>query len=171
MPSDFVLSGTAVSRGTRVQINIPVAKLYTGTDMSIPVHVIRGKRAGPTLFISAAIHGDELNGIEIIRRLQLQETLSAIKGTLILVPMVNVFGVLNQSRYLPDRRDLNRCFPGSQKGSLAGRLANLFLTEIVQKCDAHVNYLDRPRTQLVSAPPDTAGVRTPPCKPLICKRF
>ncbi|ATC94328.1 succinylglutamate desuccinylase/aspartoacylase family protein [Pseudoalteromonas tunicata] len=135
MPSDFVLSGTAVSRGTRALINIPVAKLYTGTDMSIPVHVIRGKRAGPTLFISAAIHGDELNGIEIIRRLQLQETLNAIKGTLILVPMVNVFGVLNQSRYLPDRRDLNRCFPGSQKGSLAGRLANLFLTEIVQKCD------------------------------------
>lgn len=135
MPKPFVFSGTQIDAGSRVQVNIPVAKLYTGTDMSIPVTVIRGKRPGPTLFISAAIHGDELNGIEIIRRLQSQDTLKTLKGTLILVPMVNVFGVLNQSRYLPDRRDLNRCFPGSQKGSLAGRLANLFLKEIVEKCD------------------------------------
>ncbi|MBE0363352.1 hypothetical protein PULV_a3547 [Pseudoalteromonas ulvae UL12] len=135
MPKSFVFCGTEIALGSRSQINIPVAKLYTGTDMSIPVTVIRGKRAGPNLFISAAIHGDELNGIEIIRRLQSQEALKSLKGTLILVPMVNVFGVLNQSRYLPDRRDLNRCFPGSQKGSLAGRLANLFLKEIVEKCD------------------------------------
>ncbi|GAM68247.1 predicted deacylase [Vibrio sp. JCM 19236] len=86
------------------------------------------------MFVSAAIHGDELNGIEITRRLMAAD-LDVIRGTLILVPMVNVYGVLNQSRYLPDRRDLNRSFPGSEKGSLAARLANDFMKNIVEHCD------------------------------------
>lgn len=86
------------------------------------------------MFVSAAVHGDELNGIEIISRL-IAENLKLQCGTLIYVPMVNVYGVLNQSRYMPDRRDLNRCFPGSKKGSLAGRLAHTFLESIVSHCD------------------------------------
>jgi uncharacterized protein len=81
------------------------------------------------------VHGDELNGIEIIRRLISQKNFKLIRGTLIAVPMVNVYGVVNQSRYMPDRRDLNRCFPGSSKGSLAGRVAHIFLNEIVKHCD------------------------------------
>ncbi|KMT64521.1 succinylglutamate desuccinylase/aspartoacylase family protein [Catenovulum maritimum] len=121
--------------GQRVKLELPVASLYSDIDVTMPVEVIRARKPGPTLFISAAIHGDELNGIEIVRRLLLQKSFKLSKGTLIAVPVVNVHGLLNQSRYLPDRRDLNRSFPGSAKGSLAGRLAHLFLNEIVHKCD------------------------------------
>lgn len=129
------IGGSKIKPGETKQIEIPVANLYTDTNISIPVHVRRGKKAGPTFFVSAAVHGDELNGIEIIRRLIQSKTLSVTSGTLILVPMVNVYGVLNQSRYMPDRRDLNRSFPGSSKGSLAGRVADKFLEEIVRHCD------------------------------------
>ena len=121
--------------GEQRKIELPVAKLYTDANVSLPVHIIRAKKPGPTIFISAAVHGDELNGIEIIRRLISQKNFKLIRGTLIAVPMVNVYGVVNQSRYMPDRRDLNRCFPGSAKGSLAGRVAHIFLNEIVKHCD------------------------------------
>lgn len=121
--------------GDNCKIELPVAKLYTDADVSLPVHIIRAKKPGPTIFISAAVHGDELNGIEIIRRLISQKNFSIIRGTLIAVPMVNVYGVVNQSRYMPDRRDLNRSFPGSAKGSLASRVAYIFLNEIVKHCD------------------------------------
>jgi predicted deacylase len=116
-------------------MKIPVAKLYTDTEISIPVQVINSKKPGPVVFVSAAVHGDELNGVEIVRRLINLDSLKLSKGALVLVPMVNVYGVLNQSRYMPDRRDLNRSFPGSEKGSLAGRVANIFLEEIVRHCD------------------------------------
>lgn len=132
---ELVIGGHTVKLGETKQIEMPVAKLYTDTDISIPIHVKRGKKSGPTVFVSAAVHGDELNGIEIIRRLIQSKTLKVNSGTLILVPMVNVYGVLNQSRYMPDRRDLNRSFPGSPKGSLAGRVADKLLEEIVQHCD------------------------------------
>lgn len=121
--------------GEQRKIELPVAKLYTDAEVSLPVHIIRGKKPGPIIFISAAVHGDELNGIEIIRRLISQKTFKILRGTVIAVPMVNVYGVVNQSRYMPDRRDLNRCFPGSTKGSLAGRVAHIFLNEIVKHCD------------------------------------
>ncbi|MFD2167631.1 succinylglutamate desuccinylase/aspartoacylase family protein [Thalassotalea euphylliae] len=121
--------------GETKKIDLPVAKLYTDADVHLPVYIIRGKRPGPTMFISAAVHGDELNGIEIIRRLINLKGFKITAGTLIAVPMVNVYGVVNQSRYMPDRRDLNRSFPGSAKGSLAARVANIFLKEIVSHCD------------------------------------
>lgn len=121
--------------GESKKIALPVAKLYTDDEVSLPVHIIRGKKPGPTIFVSAAIHGDELNGIEIIRRLTNQKNFKVLRGTFIAVPMVNVYGVINQSRYMPDRRDLNRCFPGSAKGSLAGRVAHIFMNEIVKHCD------------------------------------
>ena len=134
MPSTMTIAGIDIEPGEKRQLNIPVARLYTDTELSIPVHIQRSLRKGPTVFVSAAIHGDEINGIEIIRRL-IEANLNIIRGTLILVPMVNVYGVLNQSRYLPDRRDLNRCFPGSVKGSLAARLAYNFMQNIVKHCD------------------------------------
>jgi len=121
--------------GQQRKIELPVAKLYTGADVSLPEQIIRAKKPGPIIFISAAVHGDELNGVEIIRRLISQKTFKITKGTIIAVPMVNVYGVVNQSRYMPDRRDLNRSFPGSAKGSLAGRVAYTFLNEIVKHCD------------------------------------
>lgn len=131
----LIIGGVDIKPGTSVQVELPVAKLYTDTDISMPIQVMRAKLPGPTVFVSAAVHGDELNGIEIIRRLIKSKSLKITKGTLILVPMVNVYGVLNQSRYMPDRRDLNRTFPGSAQGSLAGRVADKFLTEIVRHCD------------------------------------
>jgi|TARA_R110001599_G_scaffold81824_3_gene220712 predicted deacylase len=135
MSDELIIAGVTILPGETKHIELPTVSLYTDTNMSIPIFVRRGKRAGPTLFVSAAIHGDELNGIEIISRLINSKAISSIKGTLIAVPFVNGYGVLSQSRYLPDRRDLNRSFPGSPKGSFAGRVANLFLNEIVSKCD------------------------------------
>ncbi|WP_258238827.1 succinylglutamate desuccinylase/aspartoacylase family protein [Arcobacter sp. CECT 8985] len=115
-------------------INIELPKLYN-TPTNLPVHVIRGKKSGPCVFVSAAVHGDELNGIEIIRRLRKLTILKKLKGTLILVPIVNVYGTMTLSRYMPDRRDLNRSFPGSNRGSLASRVANIFFNEVVSICD------------------------------------
>ncbi|WP_017445077.1 succinylglutamate desuccinylase/aspartoacylase family protein [Gayadomonas joobiniege] len=132
---DIVIAGVSVKPGEQKTIDIPAARLYTDLEAFVEVKVIRGRRPGPCVFISAAIHGDELNGIEIARRLLKSRSINALKGTLIVVPILNVLGVLNQSRYLPDRRDLNRSFPGSAKGSLAGRLAHLFLQQIVCHCD------------------------------------
>ncbi|MDX1431801.1 MAG: succinylglutamate desuccinylase/aspartoacylase family protein [Gammaproteobacteria bacterium] len=130
----FTINGRTLAPGTRETVELPLGHLYTHAPMSMPVHVVHGKRAGPTLFVCAAVHGDELNGIEIIRRLLRRRALARLRGTLIAAPMVNVYGVIQQSRYLPDRRDLNRSFPGSERGSLAARLADLFMNEIVERC-------------------------------------
>jgi hypothetical protein len=134
----FFLGGIEILRGTKKRVEIALPGFY-GTPTSLTAHVIRGKRAGPIVFISAAIHGDELNGIEIIRRLEQIHLLDKLKGTLILVPVVNIYGTMNLTRYLPDRRDLNRNFPGSSKGSLASRVAKTFLDEIVSKCDLGID--------------------------------
>ena len=131
---DITIADTPVSPGRRQRIEIPVAKLPTETWMSILVDVVHGSAPGPCLWLSAAIHGDELNGVEIIRRVLEQVTPDKLHGCLISVPIVNVFGFIEQERYLPDRRDLNRSFPGSSTGSLAARLANLFMTEVVSHC-------------------------------------
>ena len=133
--SAIKVGDTVVKPGERATVRLPVADLYTGTSLAMPVHVVCGRREGPVLFVSAAIHGDELNGVEIIRRLLKRKALSSIRGTLLAVPIVNVHGFLDQSRYLPDRRDLNRSFPGSRKGSVAARMAYTFMHEIVDKAD------------------------------------
>ena len=133
--------------GTQTTVDLPAGRLYTHTPVTIPVHVIRGKKPGPRLFISAAIHGDEINGVEIIRRLLKLPALKRLSGTIIAVPIVNIHGLINHSRYLPDRRDLNRSFPGSEKGSLAARLAHLFMQEIVSQSthgiDLHTGAIHR----------------------------
>lgn len=131
---NIIINGKVIRPGNQTIIDIPIAHLYTHTPIELPVQVINGKRSGPRLFVSAAIHGDELNGVEIIRRLLKQPALNHLRGTLIAIPIVNIFGLLNHSRYLPDRRDLNRSFPGSETGSLAARLAYIFMTEIVEHC-------------------------------------
>lgn len=131
----LTIGETTVKPGQRITINLPVADLYTSASLSMPVHVICGRRPGPVLFASAAIHGDELNGVEIIRRLLKRSALRSMRGTLLAIPIVNVHGFLYQSRYLPDRRDLNRSFPGSAKGSIASRLANTFFKQIVSNSD------------------------------------
>ena len=139
MPSSkLIIANIEIFRDTRVTINLELPKLYN-TPTNLPIRVIRGKKDGPIVFVSAAIHGDELNGIEIIRRLRKLNILNKLKGTLILVPIVNVYGIMNLSRYLPDRRDLNRSFPGSIKGSLASRVAKTFFDEIVSRCDLGID--------------------------------
>ena len=134
MREAFEIGGIKVEPGTRRNIEIPLAMLYTHTQMTIPVEVLHGREAGPRLFVCAALHGDEINGIEIIRRILENVQIENMRGTLVAVPIVNVFGFVYQSRYLPDRRDLNRSFPGSERGSLASRLARLFLNEVVYQC-------------------------------------
>jgi len=134
MPEPLIINGQRLAPGSRVTLDLSLPQLYTHTPMNMPVHVVRGRRDGARLFVSAAIHGDELNGIEIIRRLLRRRSLARMHGTLIAIPMVNVYGVIQHSRYLPDRRDLNRSFPGSERGSLAARVADLFMNEIVAKC-------------------------------------
>jgi predicted deacylase len=129
----FVIGGLAVKPGERRLVDLPISKLSNHAPVALPVHVLHGLQPGPTMFVCAAIHGDELNGVEIIRRLLRTLDPKSIGGTLLCVPVVNVFGFISRSRYLPDRRDLNRSFPGSATGSLAARLAHLFLSEIVKR--------------------------------------
>lgn len=130
----FQIGGTKISPGQRLTVDLSVSRLYTHTELTIPVHVIHGTKPGPRLFVCAAIHGDEILGVEIIRRLLRRKVLKRLRGTLVAIPIVNVYGFLNLSRYSPDRRDLNRFFPGAEKGSLTSRLASLFMNEIVAKC-------------------------------------
>lgn len=127
----ITIGDTTVKPGQRATIDLPVGQLYTHEVVNMPVYVINGRKPGPVLFVSAAIHGDELNGIEIVRRLVNLPALKKLSGALMAIPIVNVLGTFQKSRYLPDRRDLNRSFPGTERGSLASRLANTFLTEIV----------------------------------------
>lgn len=135
----FKFGGEVIAPGTRKTVDVPVSVLSDHTPVTMSAHIIHGRCAGPTVFVSAGIHGDEVIGVEIVRRLLTMPNLNTLRGTLIAVPIVNAFGFLNQSRYLPDRRDLNRCFPGSNTGSLASRLANLFMTEIVERCDLGID--------------------------------
>jgi predicted deacylase len=130
----MVIGGVEILPNTRQIVNIPVAPVYTQDSLSLNINVVRGKKPGPTLFVCAAIHGDEINGVEIIRRLLMNQMLEKLRGTLIAIPIVNVYGFVNQTRDLPDGRDLNRCFPGSARGSLAARIAETFMSEIVSHC-------------------------------------
>jgi predicted deacylase len=135
----FEIGGDTVAPGTRITHDLPLPGLYTRDPVLMPVHVVHGTRDGPTLFVSAAVHGDEINGVEIIRRLLRTPQIRRLRGTLLAVPIVNVFGFHSRSRYLPDRRDLNRSFPGNESGSLASRLARVFMSEIVARADVGID--------------------------------
>ncbi len=160
MSEDFIIGGERIAPRSRRLIELRLPPLYVHSPLTVPVHIIRGAKSGPRLFVSAALHGDEINGTEIIRRLLKQSALKRLRGTLVAVPIVNVYGLIHQSRYLPDRRDLNRSFPGSVKGSLAARLAHLFMTEIVKKCthgiDLHTGAIHRSNLPQIRANLDDA---------------
>lgn len=147
MEPEFSIGGQSIPKRSRQVIELELPPLYVHSPLTMPVHVLRGLKEGPRLFVSAAIHGDEINGTEIIRRLLNHPSLKRLRGTLVAVPIVNIYGIIHQSRYLPDRRDLNRSFPGSAKGSLAARLAHLFMQEIVNPCthgiDLHTGAIHR----------------------------
>jgi len=131
MRESFLIADTEIKAGEHQLVKIQIGSLYTQTPINIPVYIFHGKKSGPVLLVTAAIHGDEINGVEIVRRLANYENVKRVHGTLILVPIVNVFGLIHRSRYLPDRRDLNRSFPGSPQGSLASRLAHIINKKLI----------------------------------------
>jgi predicted deacylase len=135
----ITVGNVTVRPGRKVQIELPFARVVTGATESLPVKVINGRSAGPNIWLSAAIHGDELNGIQIIRRVIRDIDAKTLRGAIIAVPIVNPLGFITQSRYLPDRRDLNRSFPGSARGSTASRLAHLFMEEVVAQCSVGID--------------------------------
>lgn len=141
------IDGRTFAPGSRTDLELPLARLPSGTWAHMPVSVLRGPRPGPVLLVDAAIHGDEINGVEILRRVLQRVRPEELTGHLVAVPVVNLFGFLHGNRYLPDRRDLNRHFPGRERGSLASRIAHLFVSEILGKCthclDLHTGSLMR----------------------------
>lgn len=138
-PSVAVWGDLRIKPGESADVDLTAGTSYSGQTVTIPLHVKRGKANGPTVFISAAVHGDEINGAGAIRRLILDPDLKLKSGSLILIPVVNVLGFERHSRYLPDRRDLNRSFPGNSKGSLAARMARTFLDEVIKRSDIGID--------------------------------
>jgi uncharacterized protein len=136
----FRIGEVSVAPGTRTTINLEVSTLANATRMNLPVEVVHGAEAGPVMFVSGVVHGDEIQGLEIVRRVLANAALKSIRGTLLAVPIVNAFGFLNHSRYMPDRRDLNRSFPGSDQGSLASLLADLFFREVVKRSQYGIDF-------------------------------
>lgn len=130
----FSIAGREVSPGARRTIQLQLTESLLDRPMALTVRVIHGRRPGPTLVITAAIHGDELLGVEIARRLAMRKY-PGLAGTLVIVPVVNLHGFIANQRYLPDRRDLNRCFPGREQGSLASRMAHLLMSEVIDGAD------------------------------------
>ena len=159
----FHIAGDQIAPGERKVLQLALAQLYTQSPLTVPLEVVHGKHPGPVLLICAAIHGDELNGIEIVNQVLRRVNPTRLKGTLIAVPVVNVFGFIHKSRYLPDRRDLNRCFPGSEKGSLGSRVAHFFVDEIVSKCshiiDLHTGAIHRSNLPQIRAQLDCEVTR------------
>ncbi|MGH8916284.1 MAG: succinylglutamate desuccinylase/aspartoacylase family protein [Acidimicrobiia bacterium] len=133
------IGNTTVPPGRKVKIELPFARLPTGSDAYLPIAVINGRTAGPNMWVSGGIHGDEINGVEVVREVMRALDARNLRGAVIAVPIVNPLGFLMRSRYLPDRRDLNRAFPGSPRGSTASRLAHLFLTEVVSHCSVGID--------------------------------
>lgn len=131
----FVIQNIEIKKAKKYRIDIDIGRMHDFTDLKMPIEILSGVNDGPTLFVCSTIHGDEINGIEIVRRLLTILDVKSIAGKLIAIPIVNVFGFNDYSRYLPDRRDLNRCFPGLKNGSLASQLAYKFMQEIVLKSD------------------------------------
>lgn len=133
------VAGLEVRAGRSATGDVPIPRLVTGTPVSLPLRVVHGRHDGPTVLVSSTIHGDEIGGVEVVRRVTTAVDPASLHGTLLLVPIVNVHGFLTGDRYLPDRRDLNRSFPGSARGSLASRIAHVFMEELVARCDVGID--------------------------------
>lgn len=126
---------TPIPPGSSHDVHLTISESYSGYSVQIPIHIRRAQDEGPVIFVTAALHGDEINGTGAVRQLIQDEAFQLICGSVILVPVLNLLAFDRHSRYLPDRRDLNRFFPGSRNGSLAGRMARTIFEEIVSRCD------------------------------------
>lgn len=151
MEQHIIIAGEQISNGTLREVRLKISEFYTANPVYIPVIVIHGVEEGPKLFVTAAIHGDEINGIEIVRRLITNISPEELRGTLLCVPIVNVFGFYTMTRNVPERRDLNAFFPGITKGSTASRIAFILFEEIIKKCDYGID-LHTPRANRFELP-------------------
>lgn len=140
MLNDFKILNQKIAPGETVQIKMDIARLNTRSKIVVPIIISRGKNPGPCLLLIGGIHGDETNGIEIVRQIISQKLHKPENGTVICIPLLNVFGFLNQKREFPDGRDLNRVFPGSKKGSLASRFAFHLMNKVIPKVDYCIDY-------------------------------
>jgi len=136
----LVIAGTKIKLGESKDLHLDFSESYWGGKVRIPIRVFRAKRSGPRVFVTGAVHGDELTGVGIVREILYEKPPELKKGTLICVPVVNTFAMEQQTRYLPDGRDLNRFFPGSATGSMTSRLANYVFEEIVMQCDYGIDF-------------------------------
>ena len=135
MADELKIGGKLIAPGESQEILLKISEFYTAQPVNIPVTIVRGGEEGHKIFLTAAIHGDELNGVEIVRRMMTELDPAHLKGTVFCTPVLNRWGFLSHSRYLPGRRDLNRYFPGDPQGNLADRVAHKIFTEIVQRCE------------------------------------
>lgn len=140
MYKEITIFNETILPGESKTINMQIAKLHTMTDLQIPIIVERSKLEGPTVLFSAGLHGDEINGTEIVRQLIVQKINKPKRGTIICMPIINIFGFVNQTREFPDGRDLNRVFPGSKTGSLASRFAHYIIQEIIPHVDYAIDF-------------------------------
>jgi len=160
---DLFIAGKRIGPGETREINLTISEFHTATPANIPITVFRGVKDGPVLFVSAAIHGDELNGVGVIRKIIDEWDITAFNGSLVCLPIVNRFGFLHHSRYLPDRRDLNRCFPGDPSGPIASRISHILFHEVILKCthgiDLHTASLRRSNIPHVRADMSNKEIR------------
>ncbi|HKK61799.1 MAG TPA: succinylglutamate desuccinylase/aspartoacylase family protein [Bacteroidales bacterium] len=140
MPDYIEINGEKVARGEDKLINLSIARLPTYTSIDLPVRVIRGEKPGPVLLISGGLHGDEINGIEIVRRMLVKNILKPESGSVIAIPLMNVYGFIQNVRGVPDGKDINRSFPGSKSGSLANLVAYNIMKEIIPKIDYGIDF-------------------------------
>jgi predicted deacylase len=136
----LVLNGLRIQPGERVLTRLVISRLPSGAIIDVPVHVIRSTKPGPVLLLMAGMHGDEVNGIETIRRLIRRDLLQPTRGTVIAIPILNIYGFLNFSREVPDGKDVNRSFPGHPRGSVASRVAHRFMREIMPLVDYGIDF-------------------------------
>src|SRR5690554_35186 len=132
---DLIILNERIALGESKTLDFSISKLFTTTPIEIPIIIDRSKTPGPTVLLTAALHGDEINGVEIIRQIIAKKYNKPKRGTVICIPIVNILGFLNGNRFYPDGRDLNRVFPGTKSGSLASRVAYHFTKEILPHCD------------------------------------
>jgi len=133
------LAGRKVAPGEKVKFSFVRDDTFEASYLDTPIFAARGTAPGPTLCLSAGIHGDEINGVEVARRAFAETAVSGLAGTLIALPAINADGCRAGSRYLSDRRDLNRFFPGRENGSVASLIANAVFSRIIRQCDALID--------------------------------
>ena len=133
------ISGEAITPGEQKMVQINIARIPTGTLIDIPVHVFNGKKPGPTVLVQAGLHGDEINGVETLRRMLQENAFNIKKGAVIVVPILNIFGFIHFSRDVPDGKDVNRSFPGRKTGSLASRIAHTYTTQVLPQVDIGID--------------------------------